>query len=333
MARRSQLRLIVLLLGGPILALVAIDRAVVLSHAHWAWVAREVPPLTLDPYRVEGLLRATAPDRRNVPILGNSIAEMGFDSAELERRFSADGLRFPKITLGGSPALTFGMLADAVVALEPRAAVFVASAPALRSRDYLGHVYAYDVFAVPHLFTFDELLAEPRFQLEGLVGQLHVFARHRAALRQALLVSLGRETWERRTRAVERVRLRHMLEGKDALQSWLRQRSPDVYPNPNTRSLAWLAQRLREHDARLYVIDAPVHPMVLQLGGRRRLGRYREELRELAAQDGFELIAAEALPEFDERDFADWVHLNARGRERLTALLAEKLAQRVADRR
>jgi hypothetical protein len=332
-AQRSSLRLILLLLGGPILALVAIDRAVVLSRAHWEWVAREVPPLTADPYRVEGLLRATAPDRRNLPILGNSIAEMGLDAAELERRFSAEGLRFPKITLGGSPALTFGMLADAVIALEPRAAVFVASAPALRSRDYLDHVYAYDVSAVPHLFTFDELIEDPRFQLEGLVGQLHVFARHRAALRQALLVSLGRDTWKRRSRAAERVRLRHMLEGKDAWQSWVRDRQPDVFPNPNTRSLDWLSQRLREHDARLIVIDAPVHPIALELGARRRIKPYRQELAARAAQDGFLLLGADVLPEFGEEDFRDWVHLNARGRERLTAFLAEQLAQTESDRR
>jgi hypothetical protein len=320
-------RALLLLAASALLALVAMDRAVVLWPAHWAWAAREIPPLTLDPYRVEALLRTTPPDRRNVVILGNSIAEAGLDGAALEQRFASAGLRFPKITLGGSPAVTFGMIADAVLALEPRAVVYVASPPALRSRGYLDHVHTYDVFAVPALFTPAELLAEPRFHLDGVVGQANVFARHRAALRRALAVRLGYDSWERRRREAERARLRHMMEGGDALQEWARDRAPEVYPNPNSRALGLLARRLREHGARLVVLDPPLHPMAAMLVSPRRVTAYRETLRELAAQDGFELIPAEALPPLAEADFADWVHANARGRERLTAALADALAR------
>jgi hypothetical protein len=147
-------RIALLLSVGPVLALTAADRAIVSWRAHWLWVAREVPPLALDPYRLEGILRTTPPGRENVVLLGNSVAEQGFDGPALERRFAARGLRFPKLTLGGAPALTFGMLARDVAALEPALAVLVIAPPSLRSEGYEDHVFTYDAAANSYLVVW-----------------------------------------------------------------------------------------------------------------------------------------------------------------------------------
>jgi hypothetical protein len=326
----SHIRLIALLIGGPILALAAMDRAVVLWDSHWAWAARQVPPLVLDPYRVEALLRSTPAGSQNVPILGNSIAEMGLDAAMLEQRFAAAELRFPKLTIGGTPALTFGMMAEDIAALKPRAAIFVASAPSLRSRGYLDHVYTYDAAAAAKLFTPQEALAEALFHLHGAVGQLNVFARHRRALQRAVLVRTGRLDWADLERQSNRVRLRHMLEGSDAFQSWIRDRAPDELENPNTRALGHLAQRLRRLAAPLIVVEAPVHPLT-ELLAAKRLKRYQTRLAELAETEGFTLIEADELPAMDENDFADMVHANPQGRERLTGFIADRLAGTLAE--
>ena len=58
-----------------------------------------------------------------------------------------------------------------------------------------------------------------------------------------------------------------------------------------------------------------------------RIAAAREELSRLAAADGFTLLRKEDLPALGEDDFSDWVHANARGRERLTAFLADYLAR------
>ncbi len=332
-SRRAGLRLALLLVIGPLALLFAADRALVLWPAHWAWVAREAPPLVVDPYRVEAVLRATPRDRRSVPILGNSIADRGLDSAMLEQRFAAQALRFPKATLGGSPALTYGMLADAVADLEPRAAIFVASAPALRTRTDLGRVHAYDVRAVPELFSAAEVLADPSFHLDGLVGELSIFARHRRALRQVALVRLGRVEWRQLEFERDRAKLEELVRGggDEAWEAWLRDRVADDYPNANSRALARLARKLRERGGRLIVIDAPVHPIPLLLGARRRIPPYREALRALALAEDFDLIGADQLPDFDEDHFDDWVHLNERGRDRLTAAVADTIGPRLAE--
>jgi hypothetical protein len=289
-------------------------------------VAREVPPLVLDPYRVEGVLRSTPPGRENVALLGNSVTEMAFDRAALEARFAGRGLRFPKLTVGGSPALTFGMLADDVAALEPRIAVYVVSPPSLRSRGYEDHVFAYDAGAALEAFTPADWLANPRFHIDGAAGQLHVLARHRRSMQRAALVRLGRLTWRDLDRDAHRVRVEHMMEGVDQWQTWTADPEPDVYPNPNTRALGRLARRLRERGSQLVVIEAPMHPVQTLLVPRARVEAMRAELARLAEADGFALIRRDALPALGEDDFSDWVHANERGRERLTEFLAGALA-------
>jgi hypothetical protein len=289
-------------------------------------VAREVPPLVLDPYRLEGLLRTTPPGRENVALLGNSVTEMAFDSEALEARFAAQGLRFPKLTIGGAPALSFGMLADDLAALGPRLAVYVVSPPSLRSRGYEDHVYTYDAGAALELFTPAEWLASLSFHTSGAAGQLHVLARHRRAMQRAALVRLGRIGWDDLASHADRIRVEHMMQGEDQWQTWIKDREPDVYPNPNTRALGRLARRLRESGGSLVVLEAPLHPVQQLLLPKKRVDAMRAELARLAGADGFTLIPREALPALGEEDFSDWVHASARGRELLTEFLAGTLA-------
>lgn len=281
----------------------------------------------LDPYRLEGLLRTTPPGPANVVLLGNSVTEMAFDPAALEARFAERGLRFPKLTLGGSPALSFGMLADDVAALEPTLALYLVSPPSLRSRDYEDHVYTYDAGALMELFTPAEVLANPRFHIDGAAGQLHVLARHRRAMQRAALVRLGRLEWRDLEREAAWIRVQHMQAGVDQWQTWVAEREPDAYPNPNTRALGRLARRVREGGGRLVVMEAPLHPVQALLLPRERIAAVRAELSRLATAEGFTLLQRPDLPDLGEDDFQDWVHANARGRERLTAFLADYLAR------
>lgn len=330
--RRANLPRLLLLLLGPLALLVATDRALVLWPAHWAWVARDLPPRVYDPYRVEAQLRSTPTGRQNVPVLGNSIAERGIDEALLSEHFAAEGLRFPKLTLAGSAALTFGFLADAVADLEPRAAIFVASGPALSSKLELDRVYAYDVRAVGELFGPAEILGAASFHAAGLAGELHIFARHRRALLRAAMVRLGLRPWRRDPTEAELSQSRERGPGDDPWRAWLRDPTPDTYPNANTRALARLGRVLRERGSRLVVLDSSVHPAAHLEDSEGRIDAYRQELRALAEAEGFDLLVADQLVELPPQDFADWVHLTPAGSQRLSSALADALEAHVARR-
>ncbi len=323
-SRKAPLAIALLLAG-----LVAADRALVLWPAHWAWVAREMPVRVSDPYRVEALLRSTPPGRRNVPILGNSLAERGLDPAELERRFAAQGLRFPSITIGSGPALAFGMLANSVADLEPRAAIFVAGPLSLRSLPQLHRVRVYDLRSVPDLFSARDVLREPGFHVAGLFGELSVLLRHGRALRNAARVRLGLGQWDPHGGGPIDARSGEYGPGSDSWLNWIREPVPDSYPNANTRALAYLSRRLRESGARLLVIDAPVLATSQTQSVSARIDRYRQFLLELSAEAGFELLEPDPPVVYRPEDFLDGVHPSDSGRARFTAALIESLGDRL----
>jgi hypothetical protein len=312
------------LLGGPVLALVALDRAIVLSTSHWEWVAREVPPLLLDPYRVEGLVRSAAPGPQNVVIVGDSTAEMAFDAERLDRRFAGQRLRFLKLTIGGGPAASYAMLAEPIDGLDPSAVILMVSGPAVRGREYRDHIYTYDVRVVPELFSFAEVFENVSFHVDGLIRQSHVLARHRRALQRVALVRLGQLSWARLRIEHDRRLLAEMFrEGPG--QRWMRGDEPDLYPNPNTRAVELLARRFGRGGSTFIVVEAPAPPTVRLLGAREKRARFRSYLGELAELHGFSFLSADAFPTFKEDDFEDMVHLNARGRRVFTRQMIQHL--------
>jgi hypothetical protein len=311
------------ILGGPILLLFLVDRAIVLWRGHWEWVAREVPTQILDPYRLEGILRTTAPGRQNVFLLGDSTMDAGADVEGLDRAFEAQGLRFRTLTIGGSPALAFGFLARPIAALQPSTVVLLVSPYGVRSRNFLETTYTYDARAVPDLFTTREVVADPSFHLEGVAEQSNVLFRHRRAMQQALAIRAGTRHWRDLQRDVLRAGIRQSL-GASPFLKWVRG-GPDVYPNPNTRAIARLARLVRAQGGRLIVVETPGHPLTRLFVRPERAAAFRGTMRAMAAAGHFTFVSGEALPTFELEDFRDQTHLNDRGRRSFTGALEKIL--------
>jgi len=108
----------------------------VLCKPHWEWVARQVPPQILDPYRVEAILRTTPRGRRNVFLLGDSTMDAGRTSRPSIVPSRTRDCASRTLSIGGSPTLAFGFLARAIAALEPSAVVLLVSPYSLRSRGF-----------------------------------------------------------------------------------------------------------------------------------------------------------------------------------------------------
>ncbi len=328
MSLARAVRIALLLSVGPVLALVVVDRAIVHWRAHWAWVAREVPPLALDPYRLEGILRSTAPGRQNVLLLGNSVTEQGFDAAALEQRFAERGLRFPKLTIGGAPALTFGMLAAPIAALEPTLALLVISPPSLRSRGYEDYVYAYDAREVPELFSAREWLADatlPHRRLRRPAPRVGPPSPGDAARGAGVAgrASIGSTSKTQRassasnTCSTARTCSRRGCSSRSPTRIRTRTRARSASSRSASASTARASSCSRRRAIRSRRCCSR----------RERIAAAHQELAQLAAEDDFALVTREELPPLDEDDFGDWVHASARGRERLTAFLGDYLAR------
>ena len=325
------MRLWASIVGIPLLVLFAIDRAIVWYQPHWQWVAKEIPRQTYDPYRVEAQLRTIEPGRHNVLILGDSTSEASIDPKQLDRRFADQGLEFTILSIGGAPTVSFGLLANAVAALDPAAVVVFVSPYTLRSRGIYPHIHTYDARTVPALFTLEEILDHLPFHLSGLAGQAHVLVRHRRPMRHMAAIYLGLDDWS--GYASERIQRKlKMLRNKidSPLMTWMRDqaKAPDVYPNPNTRALELLARRLAGD--RLVVVEASIHPLFGLLLRPQRLTAFRRTVEQIAAEQPLVFLDAATMPVLEEADFEDHSHLNARGRRRFTEALANHLEKVLA---
>jgi hypothetical protein len=312
------------LIGGPILLLFAVDRAIVLYRPHWEWVARETPPQQLDPYRVEAILRTTEPGPRNVLILGDSTAEAALDTAALDGAFARRGLRFKTLSIGNAPTVTFGFLANDLLALRPSAVILVVSPYSLRDRGFYEQIYTYDVRVVPSLFRPREILGHLGFHLRGFLAQTNVLLRHQQALQRAAAIRLGVDTWRSLQIETLQAGIRAARE-KGPLFTWAVGKAPDSYQNPNMRAVDLLARKLRERGTKLVVVESASHPLTGLFVGAKRTAAFRNRLDTAAKDDGFTFIAAPALPRFTLDDFRDQTHLNEAGRRKFTNAVAQEL--------
>lgn len=306
-----------------LLVVIGLDRLVVSWDAHWRY-ASQIPPLLVDPYRLEGRLRSTAPGPQNLLVVGNSTAEFSVDETLLETHFDEQGLQVTKLTTGGVPTLNFGLLAEKLLALEPRAVLLVTSVSGLRADDFLDDVAAWNLRDATALFSLDEILEEPRFHLDGLVRSLNVFARHRRSMQLAVAVELGLDNWElMRAYQVRDEMMRGLANPEAALDhSWLGGKEKRVWENKNTQALSYLAERLSEIGAKLVVVAAPPHPTTRLLGAS-QLAELEAELKRLAGRGaGFTYLEFAQLPKLRTKHFEDMVHTNERGAAKFSTALA-----------
>jgi hypothetical protein len=311
----SGFRLALALIGGPILLLTMVDRAIVLDRPLWNWIAREAPPQQLDPLRVEAILRTTPSGRRNVFVLGDSTAEAAVDPGALDRALAPKGRLTGVISIGGAPTVTFGLLARSILALDPSAVVLVVSPYTLRDEGFYDQTYTYDARVVPDLFVPSEILSHLSFHLQGLAGQ---------ALQRVAAIRLGLNTWTNLRIETLQAGIRASRE-KGPLLTWTTGKNPVHYPNPNTRAIALLARRLRARGAKLVVVESPVHPLTGLYVGEKRYARFRKYLGRLAGEERFTFVAAPDLPDFPLEEFRDQTHLNEVGRRAFTDAIAHKL--------
>jgi hypothetical protein len=317
--------LLALLLLGPLGALVATDLLIARATPFWEWVAREFPRRLDDDYLGEALLRTLPPGRQNVVLLGNSRADDGVDTTALERRFEARGLRFRNFTVVGSGIVDQAMRAERIAALEPGVVISMVDAAALRPDGWLDETFSYDASAALAIFSPGELIGETGFHVAGLAGQLHVLARHRTSLQNSALVRLGRETFLGVRLALMRGAVRAIEAEPNEVVAWLKNKEPDPYPNASTRALAFLARRMRDAGAKLIVVEAPAHPILIAPAVHARVERFREFVSALAAEEGFTFVPATRLEALDTEHFRDLIHVNPDGRARFTATLADSL--------
>ena len=94
----------------------------------------------------------------------------------------------------------------------------------------------------------------------------------------------------------------------------------------NFRAFEGFARRVTRGGAKLIVLEGESHPDTMAAYPAEFRAETRERLTALAESIGFDYVTERALPDFKESDWRDAVHLNEKGRDRLTQFVAARLA-------
>jgi len=333
-------RLAALLLLGPLLALFVLDRGLVGWDAQWRWAAERIPPQTLDTYRVEAILR-TIP-RGSVLILGNSTAEDAFDTDLLEEAYAHRGLHFAKLTIGGSPAVNFGMLARAIDEVDPAAVILMTTTSGTGDESWKDKVVVYDVWRAMDLFTPAEILSDLGLHASGVIKQSHVLARHHYALQLTALNAMGRYPfWRLQFRIARAQFLRYMKPrlvpvedqvaggNDDGAEEPSPYAKPFVYPNPNSRAIELLARDAARRGTPFILVESPLLPILAGTRIAERSVDFGTYVKEISDVYDIDFIPRGELPPFVREDFKDQVHLGESGQLKFTERFIELTRERI----
>jgi poly-D-alanine transfer protein DltD len=98
----------------------------------------------------------------------------------------------------------------------------------------------------------------------------------------------------------------------------------ELKQSPSFRSLELLLKHLTTRQTRVVLVNMPLHPLLNALVPEERRRILRERLRSLESR---EVTVLDYQDKFENEDFIDLVHLNARGRRRFTEAMREFLIQ------
>jgi hypothetical protein len=91
-----------------------------------------------------------------------------------------------------------------------------------------------------------------------------------------------------------------------------------------------MVQSLIDQDIVLLVVDGPTHPLIRHFYDPALDSEFEQFMNSMSATYGFTRLRKSDLPEFHDEDFNDFTHLNAPGRARFNAFIADYLEANAA---
>ncbi|MBU0679588.1 MAG: hypothetical protein KJ626_15915 [Verrucomicrobia bacterium] len=303
----------------------------------WEQLYRFSMPFNDDPLRVEAvsrLARAHHPARR-VLIVGSSQAREDFDIKRLNGELESDGIEVLNVGMsGGGPPIDMYMMMDEFIELEPDLIVYMPYFGSFYQSkyDYLKFRYYFDPRILPWLkkyVGYEDLLEKKEVVYDLAVSRVFPLYRYREFIQRGLMnlltdISQGSVRQEAVRYALTEIWTPERFEEyfKEGMDPWYEETS---YTALNRDLFGAFAENLKEQGVTLLVIDGPSHAILERTYTDDLPGRHDRFLRDEAARLGYAYISLADMQPFTVEDFADFTHLNERGRQKLTTVLLDYL--------
>ncbi len=333
-SRRAPLGLI-----GAIVLIAAVHFALESNRPFWEWFRMRTLPSRTDNLRLEADFHLMPPrdaDPTRVFLVGSSQTREGIDADRLNEHLGPEGVRIYNLGLSGAQGIDMYMLAERFIAERPDAMLI---APSIHS-----FYFSYDLTKLPLVFAPEEAAAWARnYGLRDLWSRRESFIssglsvpfplyRHRDAMSDIILKEteslVFRQPIEPPPFSLYKFPIGFMHD-----ESYFRKYGamPDMFKidefTPRHQEhFRWFAENVVEAGIKLIVLDAPVHRATRKVYDVAKIDRdMRDFFTNSAREIGFSYYPIESLPPFTDDEFADFLHLNYRGRDKFTAAIEEIL--------
>lgn len=328
--------------GLAAVVVIAVHAVFLYSDSVWRELYRLSDPVRDDALRYEARLRLASAETTDAPVIlmGSSQAREDFDVEYLNNRF---GHRHRFINLGvsgqGNPIEMY-MMTPRIIETKPSVVVYMPFVGSL----YYPYFYAtfgfyFDPNIVPimsELYGWGEVVDHSGLIARGYLGRWSILYRYRGTLRYLVDDAIVRWLTDAPPKSAETYAY-HRRKSDGHFQQLIEQHEDrprfhdHIYRPFAQEAFRMLARSLGEHGIALVVVDGPTHADIRHVYDPKLDTAYEQFWQSAAAEHGFTYLPGSELPRFDDVDFNDFTHLNARGRARFTAFIADYL-ERNAER-
>ena len=274
-------------------------------------------------------------DPAKIFLIGPSLADEGLDVNYLNDVYKDSGYRFYKLTFqNGSMPFSIFMMKEMLLEKKPYAIVYVDSAgsgsslPSIYARNQMKFYFTPAImsYMVRYLGVSETLTYANSF-IDSLLGRVFVLYRFRDSWISIISNWLGgkrmllKQVVERRgSPSIQGIENIGLVTEKTGLRQ---QNLQERYFRMNRDLFEYFVRDVAGKKVKLVVVEAPIRPEPDKVySGANASGRYLEHL---SGQLRFDYISTGELPQFSRDEFFDAIHLNSKGRNKLSKFIADYL--------
>ncbi|MCB4790813.1 MAG: hypothetical protein LHV68_02895 [Elusimicrobia bacterium] len=266
-------------------------------------------------------------------IAGSSQAREGLDIDEINKTLKT--INYSAYNLGisgdGHPLEMF-MLANKMISRKPSVIIYMPFIASFYGEyDYSKMKYYFSPNILPFFYKYLGLRQLYRLRLylrEDLLGELSVLYKYRDSIkpifRNMLKHYLKKEI---RTGPQKFAYTKNMPETyfTETICNVKAKFKPGEVTELDKEVFEKFAEKVVSNNIKLIVIDGPANPLIKKCYDNSLDALYSGFISEESQKVGFTYIQEKELPKFNEDEFIDFSHLNAKGREKFTSYLGNYL--------